>query len=79
MIKSEVGRLEKNNITLIEYGDGTITYDDKVFLQIGIMGVYCSKKELKDLSTVINYYLNIDEITQCKVVIEGEKHGWMAI
>jgi hypothetical protein len=79
MIKQELGRIQKGKATLIEYGVGTFSYDDKVFIQIGIAGLFCTKKELEDLQTVINLYSNIDQISECKVSIEGEDRGWMAV
>lgn len=79
MIKHEIGRLQKNNVTLIEYDTGPSSSDDKVFVQVGVVGLFCTKKELKDLCTVLNYYSNIDEYTECKTTIEGKTYGWMAI
>lgn len=79
MIKKELGRIQKGKATLIEYGDATFSYDDKVFIQVGIAGIFCTKKELQDLKTVINLYSDIDQVSECKVLIEGEDHGWMAI
>jgi hypothetical protein len=71
-MKKELGRIKKNNITLIEYDavDGTIAGNH--FIQCGVVGFFASKKELEDLSNVLNYYLNIEEFAKCKVVIEGE-------
>jgi hypothetical protein len=71
-MKKELGRIKKNNITLIEYDavDGTIAGNH--FIQCGVVGFFASKKELEDLSNVLNYYLNIEEFAKCKVIIEGE-------
>lgn len=71
-MKQEMAKLEKGNVKLIEYGDGTFTYDDKVFIQVGIAGVFCKPKELKDLFTVLNYYMNIEEISECRIKIGDE-------
>ena len=69
MIKKEIGRLNKNNIQLIEYGDGTHNYEDKFFVQVGVIGVFCTEKELGDLYDVLNYYHNIEGISECLVEI----------
>lgn len=79
MVRRELGRIQKGKATIIEYGDGSVTYDDKLFIQIGIAGLYCNKKDLEDLKTVIDLYTNIENISQCKVTIEGEDRGWMAV
>lgn len=79
MIKNEIGRVKKDNVTLIEYETGSFFDDDKVFIQVGVVGLFCTKKELDNLQTVINYYSNVDSFTECKVMIEGKEHGWMAI
>lgn len=71
-MRQELGRVQKNNITLIEYeaADGTIAGNH--FVQCGVIGFFASRKELEDLSNVLNYYLNIEEFAKCKVIIEGE-------
>ena len=72
MIKSETGRIEKNKVTLIEYGDTVVDYSSKFFIQLGVVGLHCTQNELEDLYTVLGYYLNIDNYSQCKVKIGGE-------
>ena len=47
-MKSENGRVIKGNIKLIEYGDGSSQVDN-YFVQVGVAGIYCSKKELNDV------------------------------
>jgi len=64
--------LEKGNITLTEYSDGTFTYTDKFFVKCSCVGFYLTKNELKDLQSVINYYFSIDEIDDIKVSVGGE-------
>ena len=64
--------VEKGNIKLTEYTDSTYNYDDKLFLQCTCVGFYLTQKELKDLYTVVGYYLNADDITEVKVSIGGE-------
>lgn len=71
-MRQELGRVEKNNITLIEYDAADGTLSGNHFIQCGVIGFFATKKELQDLSNVLNYYLNIEEFAQCKVIIEGE-------
>jgi len=81
MPKQEVGRVKKNNVSLIEYDEGTLNYSDTFFVQVGVVGFYCTKKELQDLYTVLNCYINIDDISECTIKIKenGEEYGWMAL
>lgn len=71
-MRHELGKVTKDNITLIEYNkaDGVMSGDH--FIQCGVVGFFATKKELQDLSDVLNYYLNIEEFAKCKVMIEGE-------
>lgn len=71
-MKEQIGRIVKNNITLIEYTDSEASLGGRFFIQNGVMGIYANEKELKDLFTVLNYYLNIEELHDCKIRIEGE-------
>lgn len=64
--------VQKNNIKLTEFNEPTFTHFDKVFIQIGCCGLYANHNELRDLFTVINYYLNADELTEVNVTIGGE-------
>lgn len=81
MPKHEVGRVTKNNVSLIEYGEGTLNYSDNYFIQVGVVGFYCTRKELEDLFTTLNCYINLDSITDCTIKIKesGEEYGWMAL
>lgn len=65
-MKVENGRIIKGNVKLIEYGNlsGEV---DNYFVQIGVAGVYCSKQELDDLFTALNYYKNIDALSECEL------------
>jgi hypothetical protein len=72
MLRNEVGRIEKNNITLIEYENAVVNYSSNFFIQLGVVGVHCTQKELEDLYTVLGYYLNIDNYSECKIKIGGE-------
>jgi hypothetical protein len=72
MVKQELGRIIKENVTIIEYVSPTASDDDKVFIQVGVVGLFCNKKELKDLSTAINYFINMEEISSCEVIMNGE-------
>ena len=64
--------VEKGHIKLIEYHDSTYNYEDKLFLQCTCVGFYLTPQELKDIYTVVGYYLNADDITEVKVSIGGE-------
>ncbi len=64
--------VEKGNIKLTEYSDSTYGYEDKLFLQCTCVGFYLTPKDLKDLYTVVSYYLNADEYTDIKIAIGGE-------
>lgn len=65
---NDTASVEKNNIKLIEY----LNVDNKLFLQCGCVGFYVTTEELKDLQTVINYYLAIEENAQVKILVGGE-------
>ena len=72
MLRNEVGRIEKNNITLIEYENAVVNYSSNFFIQLGVVGVHCTQKELEDLCTLLVYYLNLDNYSECKIKIGGE-------
>ena len=71
-MKNESGRIKKNNVTLIEYDNSPVGFSNKYFIQLGVVGVHCTEKELKDLYTVLSYYVNIEEFAECKLEIGGE-------
>lgn len=71
MIKHELGRVVLNDITLIEYSENEV-FRGKYFVQTGVVGVYCTEKELRDLYTVLNYYCNIEDFSQCTIKIGDE-------
>lgn len=62
----------KGDIRLTEYKDSTYNYEDRFFLQSGCVGFYLTPKQLKDIATVVNYYLNAEDISDVKVIIGGE-------
>jgi len=66
------GVVKKGNIKLTEYVDSVYGYDDKFFIQCSCVGFYLTKKDLKDLLTVVHYYLNVDEISEISVSIGGQ-------
>lgn len=71
MKKQESGRIINNNVTLIEYlseKDGQETF----FVQCGIAGMNANIDELKSLYSVLNYYFNLETLSQCKFRIEDE-------
>lgn len=71
-MNSVVASVEKGNIKLTEYVDSTYNYEDKIFIQNGCVGFYITQQELRDLQTVVGYYLNADDITEVKVKVDGE-------
>ena len=64
--------VQKGNIKLTEYSDSTYNYDDKLFIQCTCVGFYLTQKDLKDLYTVVSYYLNAEEYSDIEVTIGGE-------
>lgn len=85
MIREEVGRIIKNDVTLIEYekgqdfGEISLLKVEKepqsltsIFaIEMGIVGFNCTEKELKDLYSVLNYYFNIDNFSGMNVTAGG--------
>ena len=69
---SESGSITKGSATLIEYAETENAIPDKFFLQSGVVGLYASAKELKDIYTILHYYLNIEDLSKCKVKIGDE-------
>lgn len=67
-----VASVQKGNVKLTEYVDPTYGYEDRIFLQNGCCGFYMTQSELRDLLTVVNYYINADDITEVQVRIGGE-------
>jgi len=72
MVKKEVGKVIKNNIALVEYEQEEQLIGAKFFVQVGIAGFYCTKKELQDLYAVLNYYCNIEYFSECIIKVEDE-------
>lgn len=72
MSKDPIAIVQKNDIKLSEHIDSTFNYEDKFFLQAGCVGFYLTKKQLRDIYSVINYYINADDIVDIKVTIGGE-------
>lgn len=64
--------VQKGDIKLTEYKNSEYNYEDKLFLQCTCVGFYLTQKQLKDLYTVVSYYLNADDITEVRVSIGGE-------
>ena len=58
-MRNEIGRIEKDNVTFVEYEDAGSVDAPKYFVQVGIIGMYLTKKELDNLQVVLSYYLNI--------------------
>ena len=72
MSKEIFGTIRKGDVVLVEYGDGTYSHDDNIFVQCGIVGMFLNKKDLADLFTILNYYINMENFTDCKIKI-GDK------
>jgi len=68
-MREETGRIKKNNVTLVEYANPVHFSDDKFFIISGVVGIHATRQELNDLYTVLNYYLNMDSFTECKVKV----------
>jgi len=66
----QLAKLVKNDITLIEYQDSTHVQSDKYFIQSGVVGFFATKKQLEDLHDILNYYLNMENFEQCKIVVD---------
>jgi hypothetical protein len=72
MSNPQTASVEKGNIKLTEYSESSVGHDGKYFLQCTCVGFYLTEKDLIDLATVVNYYLNADEITEVQVRVGGE-------
>lgn len=72
-MRNEIGRVIKGNVTLIEYEAPDAETSNKFFLQCGVVGLNATPKELKDLYTVLNYYVNIENFSECNIRI-GDDH-----
>lgn len=66
------GSISKGNISIYEYENGVHQREDKFFIKCGVAGIFANKKELQDLFLVLNYYLNIEQFTECEVKV-GDK------
>lgn len=70
MNKNIIGQISKNSIKIMEYEDNG--YADKYFVQSGPVGFWATQKELEDLYSVLNYYLNINNLMDCEVIVDGQ-------
>ncbi len=60
MNRKEIGRLSVGDIALIEYDN----FDEPYFyIQAGITGFYVTPDDLTDLHGILNYYFNIETIS----------------
>lgn len=74
MNTNEIGRMNLNSVTLIEYKTGeNLSY----FVQSGVAGFYASQNELADLYAVLSYYYNIDGIHNTVVSLVEGGNDWM--
>jgi hypothetical protein len=69
MLRGEAGRIVKDNVTLIEYEESIVGFSNNYFLQVGVVGLHFTEKELKNLYTVLNYYVNIEEFASCTIKV----------
>lgn len=69
-MRSEVGRITKSNISLIEYDNGSS--ESNFFIQSGVVGLYASQAELLSIYTILNYYFNLENFAECKLKIGEE-------
>jgi len=66
----ETAKLYKDNVCLTEYLDQV---PEKYFIQVGIAGIHATKQELVNLYNILNYYINIDNFSECTIKI-GEDY-----
>lgn len=71
-MQQQSGQISKANVSLYEFSSGN-TEPENHFIQIGIAGIFASKEELKNLYTILNYYLNIDSFSECTIKV-GENY-----
>jgi len=69
MNKNENGRMELNDIGLIEY-ESLIDNEETFFLQSGVVGFNATKQELHDIYSLLNYYFNIDSINSTVISVQ---------
>lgn len=50
------------DLKIVEYVNKNTEEVEKVYIQNGILGFFVSEQEIKDLSTLLNYYNNIERI-----------------
>lgn len=67
-------KLQKNNVSLTEYDEGTGSKypSDRFFLQSGSVGFFATRKEIEDMHTVLNYYLNIEAYSDCTIRMDQQ-------
>lgn len=58
----EIVNITLGDIRLSEYINKNTQEVDKIYIQNGILGFFLSEQEMKDLSTILNYYINIERI-----------------
>lgn len=68
-MKREIATVQKGDITLVEYSDPTFVYEDNFFVKCTCVGFYATKKQLKDLHSVLNYYLSMEEYEEININI----------
>lgn len=54
------------DIKIVEYINKSTQEVEKVYVQNGILGFFVSEDEMKDLFTLLNYYMNIERINDIR-------------
>jgi hypothetical protein len=54
------------NFKITEYINKSTQEVEKIYIQNGIVGFYASEEEIKDLCTLLNYYIDIEKINDIR-------------
>lgn len=71
MNKNRIGQISKGSVKIVEYDTDNLNYSDKYFIQSGPVGFWATQKELEDLHSILNYYLNMNTFMDCEVIVDG--------
>jgi hypothetical protein len=58
-----INKMKKGNVTIAEYADPNTNEPIKTFVSCGIMGFYADEQEMHDLRLLLDYYMNIESIS----------------
>lgn len=56
--------ISKGSIKITEYSNSETDEVLRTYVQNGILGFFATRQEMLDLSLLLDYYLNIEEISQ---------------